>query len=1171
MPADDASPGSLQPSPPVSSSPSSPPRRPVCDRAATPLGLFVNKAKDPADDPFAAMSPARTPEAAVSLSLPSSSPRLAHGDAQKQGHGLIGPSVEESDASRRYQLGDNQQPLFALGDCQPLRTASVRADTCFAHPRPSVSELGPGSSVSSIAQLEATAERLSMTSIIDDAIRDLHDTLKRSDSRREQRVAASLRADSNGDADDDQLRRYLSSSSSIISTNAAARGGGYSPAAFVMSPNHSLSGRFGGASKLAVADADRMRPVAGLGDATPTHLEDIVEAQPAFIPAHAPQRSSATLPMGPHVMLDTCTLPSHHGQVEASKANVLHHMPGKASENDASPPAAPNKQATDYEQRPLSSHSNTAIHQYENAFIDFDGVHCQPDADQDDHFGQLETAPEVANARPTSLRPQSYIDPQTGQRMLYYPARVPALLNLPPKLVNKPKLAQRNDRRSQILSVMMESRGDLSGVVPQPSWMKVPAAANTTEAASNSWLPDTLASHRDSFAALSLCDVLNQSDTPPDAREEPPLEKTEAVAEPAPTQLRRPQSLSAANMLNRKSKASLLSHLPPQLRASVFFDLPSIAPEVQPKKEGSAMATLDSILDASTTAPVSVFTDHAMASELRSEAYGNKTNKARKSTASLNTPSPPPAAGKRLSLMWLGKRRSGNLDEKKRSQSMASAPLLTNGDAGHKEAVAGDATNAGSDDDGALGAKQPRSGEEEPGEEEEAQEEEETEEEEQAYQGPPTTLLAELQLRKHQQQQRKKNFVSGFPNGMHATLLEMDTVAEAQRLKRRTQRVNLAWEEPDAHVDQNGVDDEDVPLAILAAIHHGAKNRADLERPMGLMERRDIEDNEPLSHRRARLQGLEPPPPRVIQKHQSVLSLSALRAKQSKSPLCAAAINSDEAPQEATDKSKSLEKEQQRSTSETSDEPLPLARPVSSSFSAELLSQFELDQSKSKASGQQEEAKPRPQRQPQHDQGGEEETLGQRRRRLQAERAAREREMSHGNRAGESQRVGRRLSMADILAAHPKKDLGLGVEQEGRRLDESRRLAQEQEAKMAAMRSMMPQSLAVPNVARSGGFMGGAYNDGSGGHASRASRSSPSVNTQGLSYGNKMNRSSVGVGGYGTPAYAAAGAYKGGTAFQNGNAVPAMYGGLMMAPGMQMSLPTGSMDRVEQWRRGVHP
>ncbi|PHH76942.1 hypothetical protein CDD82_3743 [Ophiocordyceps australis] len=1168
MPANKASPGSLQPSPPVSSSPSSPPRRPVCDRAATPLGLFVNKPKDPADDPFAAMSPARTPEAAVSLSLPSSSPRLGHAHGQKQGqrleklHGLIGPGGEEADAPRRYQLGDNQQLPSTFGHCQPLRTASVRADTCFAHPRPSLSE----SSVSSIAQLEATAERLSMTSIIDDAIRDLHDTLKRSDSRRSHRMAASLRTDSNGDTDDDQLRRYLSSASSIISTNAAARGGGYSPAAFVMSPNHSLSGRFACGSKLAVADVDRMRPAAGLGDTTPTLLEDIVEAQPAFIPAPAPQQGNATFPMGPHVTADTGTLPSHHGQPETSKTNVLHHMPAKASENDASSPTAPNKQDADlaqsHEQRPSSSHSNTTFHQYEDAFVDFDGVHCHLDADQDDHLGALETAPDLATPRSTLLRPQSYVDPQTGQRMIYYPARVPALLNLPPKLVNKPKLTQRNDRRSQILSAMMDS----SGVVPQPSWMKVPAATNTTEAMASSWLPDPLASHRDSFAALSLCDALNQSDAPPDTREEPTLDKPEPVPEPAPNQLRRPQSLSAANMLNSKSKASLLNHLPPQLRASVFFDLPSIAPEVQPKKEGSAMATLDSMLDASTTAPVSVFTDHAMASELRSEAHANKLQKARKSTVSLDTPSPPSGPGKKLSLMWLGKRRSSNLDEKKRSQSIASAPLQTNGDAGHKEAGAGDTPDAGSDDEDGLGAKQSRSEDKEEG----GEEDEEESEEEEAYQGPPTTLLAELQLRKHQQQQRKKNFVSGFPNGMHATLLEMDTVAEAQRLKRRTQRVNLAWEEPDAHIDQNGADDEDVPLAILAAIHHGAKNRADLERPMGLMERRDIEDNEPLSHRRARLQGLEPPPPRVIQKHQSVLSLSALRAKQSKSPLCAAVVNSDEAPQDATEKSKSSEKEpQQTSTSEASDEPLPLARPVSSSFSAELFSQFELDQTKSKAGGHKEQAKTRPQ---QHAQGGgEEETLGQRRRRLQAERAAREREMSHGNTAGDGQRVGRRLSMADILAAHPKKDSGLRVEQERRRLDEERRVAQEQEAKMAAMRSMMPQSLAVPNVARSGGFMGGAFNDGTGGQASRASRSSPSVNTQGLSYSHNVNRSSIGVGGYGTPAYAAAGAYRGGTAFQNGNAVPTMYGGLVMAPGMQMSLATGSMDRVEQWRRGVHP
>ncbi|WP_254517504.1 hypothetical protein, partial [Salmonella enterica] len=42
----------------------------------------------------------------------------------------------------------------------------------------------------------------------------------------------------------------------------------------------------------------------------------------------------------------------------------------------------------------------------------------------------------------------------------------------------------------------------------------------------------------------------------------------------------------------RKSQMPRASDLPPQLRASAFFDLPSTTPQIE-MKDGSAMATLD--------------------------------------------------------------------------------------------------------------------------------------------------------------------------------------------------------------------------------------------------------------------------------------------------------------------------------------------------------------------------------------------------------------------------------------------------------------------------------------------------------------------------------------------------------------------------------------------------
>ena len=117
----------------------------------------------------------------------------------------------------------------------------------------------------------------------------------------------------------------------------------------------------------------------------------------------------------------------------------------------------------------------------------------------------------------------------------------------------------------------------------------------------------------------------------------------------------------------------------------------------------------------------------------------------------------------------------------------------------------------------------------------------------------PTTLLAELQMRKAQQKQRNRTAADAFPNGMHSTLLELDAVTQLQQKSRKLKHVTLAWEDHD-EADKHNFDDEDVPLGVLFP----EKDRAatfNAQRPVGLLERREMEDNEPLSHRRARLRG----------------------------------------------------------------------------------------------------------------------------------------------------------------------------------------------------------------------------------------------------------------------------------------------------------------------------
>jgi hypothetical protein len=264
---------------------------------------------------------------------------------------------------------------------------------------------------------------------------------------------------------------------------------------------------------------------------------------------------------------------------------------------------------------------------------------------------------------------------------------------------------------------------------------------------------------------------------------------------------------------NQKEKRQ--SAIPPQLRASVFFESPSQSLEVDVKQD-SAVATLDSILDASANAPVSAFTDHPYAGQVGSYVYTNSKRK---------TISKPPARLKeRNSQLSMGQRQSSH-----RGSSVGS---------GH-----GRGEDHHHEHDSELSGSETEGDENSQGSEED--------EEVVDYVGPPNTLLAELELRKQELKQRQRTFVPKPTPGMTNTLLELDAMAQMQSDKRRRRPVTLAW-------DSHNADDEEVPLAMLYP-DKSKSHLADEDRPVGLMERRQQEENEPLSSRRARLRG-EPVP-----------------------------------------------------------------------------------------------------------------------------------------------------------------------------------------------------------------------------------------------------------------------------------------------------------------------
>ncbi|KAJ9149496.1 5-methylthioadenosine s-adenosylhomocysteine protein [Pleurostoma richardsiae] len=1056
-------------------------------------------------------------------------------------------------------------------------TKVVRSRSVLRHPAPDINTRS-GAYTTTIAALEATAERLSSTTSIEDAIRDAHDELKRSDSRRSSILAASVKSPSvNGDAvpADAHLPAALPRSSSILELNTSARFGGYSPAGYIMSPSNSLSGRLRSGSKGSApisrrssvksnrrsveveGDAFPFMPRHGPGKGSvhsvhsvhsvrsgPLSLAEIAEIEPpTTLTKEAMDEADRTATAGDDTEDEDTIRASAFQHVEPGATDVEvdmdvtpnadtwakqpmldhaddpywddHRGPELRLRNPTEPAAYdPDEGGPDPEKRPATSGSGDTYEQTKNAFEDFDGVHCDPDSVAEQFpFRPEESAyappPAQRENRQSQLpaaRPTSYLDPETGQQMLYYPARVPAMLNLPPKLGRGVRSAMREKRRSEVLSAMPQASRE-----------------------SRVWLPDPLEGHRESalmddirgsgshhtgseaggsLAPQSLVDVDLQQDQPVDSAES-------QQAPPELQHLQRPAKLSEGD--KRKSRATMLGDLPPQLRASAFFDLPAEAPRVE-MKDGSAMATLDSILDAAAKAPVNAFTDHAFAGHLGAEVYGTDKKARRKSRHSRllsgdkgHKPRASTASGlavaeaeKRKSVWSLlpGRKASDSANSPAANEERQRLSALVNGEPSPLSPL--------SDQEAAALA---------PDADEEGSSSEDEEEEEEVYQGPPTTLLAELQLRKQQQKMRTRPINKAFPNGMHSTLLELDSVAQVEAKSRRGKRVNLAWEDPAENPDEEESDDEDVPLGVLALKKQLGNAdisaiAAEVNRPLGLMERRELEDNEPLSRRRDRIQGKEVPVsmylnPASAAKRGSTLTLGNLMSggRGQSSPVIPGTQQDQGAAEDDEIEGETLGERMRRlRAKDEAENPLPRTRPVSNTFSAELLSVFGDDKDK-RASGDSKNTQPPAAGGPPPPE--EEETLGQRRRRLQAEREAREREMAtssnSSNRAAalsaltggsgggttpaaaQPDRLSRRLSFANVLSATPAGAAVPGMDpreaERLRREEEGARAAREKDAKMAAYRAQMPGQLKEvgTGLARQGGFLGGRFNDGNGG------------------------------------------------------------------------------------------
>lgn len=380
--------------------------------------------------------------------------------------------------------------------------------------------------------------------------------------------------------------------------------------------------------------------------------------------------------------------------------------------------------------RPPTAASGDTYHQARTLFTDFDGVHFTPlDRINSGRQLHLDHPPLARNA-------ESNQEPQVDENMVYYPAPVPRMLNLPPKLSRKPPVSDREKRRTQILNdIAAEDRKTASGMA-------------------------------------------------------------------GPGQ----------DSIGDTSKEKRKSALPPQLRASVFFEQPSQTIELDTKGD-SAVATLDNILDASANAPVSAFTDHPYAGQVGSYVYGNRKSRTKS----------------RPDSHLMGRRDST-------SSSSDGSSVSSGDDHRHVRREHGADHSDGSSTEGDDNA--PEDGEASVD-----------------YVGPPNTLLAELEMRKQELKMRRRTALPTAAqlgqNGGPSTLLEFDSMVQKQSEKRRQRPVTLAWD------GRDNADDDDVPLAML--FPEKPISEEESGRPQGLIGQQQFEENEPLSTRRARLRG-EPIP-----------------------------------------------------------------------------------------------------------------------------------------------------------------------------------------------------------------------------------------------------------------------------------------------------------------------
>ncbi|CCU75515.1 hypothetical protein BGHDH14_bgh01688 [Blumeria hordei DH14] len=855
-----------------------------------------------------------------------------------------------------------------------LLEASV-CPTTLQHPTPDLQTL-QGAYAGTVEHLERTAERLSITSTIEDAIQKLHDKQRQPGSRRSSSSSYNKPAHSHNKSD----------MPSIIEQSNTTLPGDFSPVVCLESLEYPVT----------TPQSARIRTYSK-GSGIPRSMPENSKRQ---------SNSSANEPnlnYPPSLYSNTKAIPNIEDvsviptrpTTDTIESYNTGNITGTGHENESS------KQTQELGSpvKPGSEIVPTDI--IEKMFANFDGIHSEQSSTHklyDSVGSEKELKDATKNKFLSSVTrdrmstssigvdPQSYTDPTTGHQMVYYPAPVPIMLNLPQKLSNKPPSASRFHRRSQVDN-MNGSRQNLSY-----NTAEISAAEAGEESHARDFFSQNYTTNRASIATQRI------------TRD--------------------------------------LANLPPQLRASTFFETQSSPTPVVQLKDQSAVATLDSILDASAHAPVSAFTDHAFAGALGPEVYGKKIVSSRPKTSQVVEP-PKKRVSSFGGLFFSRKNKSGGKIDPTKNQVLTISPSAQEDHGNEEDSNLMETINGQESETGGSLLGEPND------------ENHDDEHVDELYENPPTTLLAELHLRKQRQKQRTQPLTKTFPNGIHSTLLELDTAIQTEQKSRRKFRTVLAWEDPMALEAEAAMqEDDEVPLAMLYSMK-AAENR-----PLGLLERRELEDNEPLSQRRNRLQGRNPASPRVNSK-----------------------INIP-SPFSIEEKEETLGDRAKRLKASSGN----LASPLNAgeNFSNGVLGQFGGNTVEPKPQGNEKSnTSPRP--------GDEEETLGQRRKRLQAEQENKTWEQNVNLRIPSRQTpkpdLQNRRSMADILAAHPTSS-NVAQKCYDQPIGGLLAMHEKQVARRSAcmhsfdVSSALHNSIQKPSLTHQSsthGFKAGLYNDGNGG------------------------------------------------------------------------------------------